>query len=196
MRSAGTYVGVQGNQKSRDIRHSLVNLAFGLLLLLSHFSHVQLCATPKTAAHQDPPSLGFSRQEHWSGLPLPSPGLWVRALLLNVLDLSPFIKIKYFQCMLEIHFLLRRPHYILTRSRWWGKISAVKLHKLGTFLVVQWLRIHLPIQGTQVWFLVQEDPTCSGATKAHEPQLLSPHSRALEIQWLSPCPATTEVQVP
>ena len=35
-----------------------------LLLLLSHFSRVRLCATP---------SLGFSRQEHWSGLPFPSP---------------------------------------------------------------------------------------------------------------------------
>ena len=44
-----------------------------LLLLLSCFSRVQLCATPQTAAHQGPPSLGFSRQEHWSGLPLPSP---------------------------------------------------------------------------------------------------------------------------
>ena len=43
------------------------------LLLLSRFSRVQLCATPQTAAHQPPPSLGFSRQEHWSGLPFPSP---------------------------------------------------------------------------------------------------------------------------
>ena len=42
------------------------------LLLLSSFSRVQLCATPETAAHQAPPSLGFSRQEHWSGLPFPS----------------------------------------------------------------------------------------------------------------------------
>ena len=48
----------------------LLNL---LLLLLSCFSCVRLCATPKTAAHQAPPSLGFSRQEHWSGLPFPSP---------------------------------------------------------------------------------------------------------------------------
>ena len=39
-----------------------------LLLLLSRFSRVRLCATPQTAAHQAPPSLGFSRQEHWSGL--------------------------------------------------------------------------------------------------------------------------------
>ena len=44
-----------------------------LLLLLSRFSRVRLCATPQTAAHQALLSLGFSRQEHWSGLPLPSP---------------------------------------------------------------------------------------------------------------------------
>ena len=44
-----------------------------LLLLLSHFSHVRLCVTPQTAAHQAPPSLGFSRQGRWSGLPFPSP---------------------------------------------------------------------------------------------------------------------------
>ena len=44
-----------------------------LLLLLSCFSRVRLCATPEIAAHQAPPSLGFSRQEHWSGLPFPSP---------------------------------------------------------------------------------------------------------------------------
>ena len=44
-----------------------------LLLLLSRFSRVRLCATPQTAAHQAPLCLGFSRQEHWSGLPFPSP---------------------------------------------------------------------------------------------------------------------------
>ena len=37
-------------------------------------SHVQLFATPWTEAHQAPPSMGFSRQEYWSGVPLPSPG--------------------------------------------------------------------------------------------------------------------------
>ena len=38
----------------------------------------QLCptlATPWTAAYQAPPSMGFSRQEYWSGVPLPSPGV-------------------------------------------------------------------------------------------------------------------------
>ena len=41
--------------------------------MLSLFSHVRLCVTPEMAAHQAPPSLGFSRQEHWSGLQFPSP---------------------------------------------------------------------------------------------------------------------------
>ena len=63
-----------------DCRHEIKRrLLFGrkamtnLLLLLSCFSRVQLRATPETAAHQVRPSLGFSRQEHWSGLPFPSP---------------------------------------------------------------------------------------------------------------------------
>ena len=51
-------------------RKAMTNL---LLLLLTRFSRVRLCATPETAAHQAPPSLGFCRQEHWSGLPFPSP---------------------------------------------------------------------------------------------------------------------------
>ena len=42
-------------------------------LLLSRFSHVQLCVTSWTVAHHALSSLGFSSQEHWGGLPLPSP---------------------------------------------------------------------------------------------------------------------------
>ena len=37
-------------------------------------SHARLFLTPWTIAHQAPPSMGFSRQEYWSGLPFPSPG--------------------------------------------------------------------------------------------------------------------------
>ena len=71
------------NPETRPVTSSQVFLAFSLpltdmashcgplcgmlcllfLLLLSHFSRVGLCATPETAAHQAPPSLGFSRQE-------------------------------------------------------------------------------------------------------------------------------------
>ena len=55
------------------ILSTLSTIGFLLLLPLSRFSRVRLCATPEMAAHQAPPSLGFSRQEHWSGLPFPSP---------------------------------------------------------------------------------------------------------------------------
>ena len=37
-------------------------------------SHVQLFVTPWAVAYLDPSSMGFSRQEYWSGLPFPSPG--------------------------------------------------------------------------------------------------------------------------
>ena len=57
--------------KNREGLPSITHLL--LLLLLSRFSRVQLCATPQTAAHWAPPYLGLSRQEHWSGLPFPSP---------------------------------------------------------------------------------------------------------------------------
>ena len=69
-----------------------------VLLLLSRFSRVPLCATPLTAAYQAPLSLGFSRQEHWSGLPFPSPmhesekWKWSRSVVSNSsnpMDCSP-----------------------------------------------------------------------------------------------------------
>ena len=44
-----------------------------LLLPLSHVSHVRLFVTPWTVAYQTPPSMGFPKQEYWSGVPLPSP---------------------------------------------------------------------------------------------------------------------------
>ena len=72
-------------------------------------------------------------------------------------------------------------------------LSKFKRLGMGTSVVAQWLRIHLPMQGTRVWALVREDPTCREATKpvrhnywacaleparhnywAHVPQLLKP----------------------
>ena len=46
-------------------------------------SHVRLLATPWTAAYQAPPSMGFSRQEYWSGVPLPSPVTNLDSILKN-----------------------------------------------------------------------------------------------------------------
>ena len=59
--------------KTWEKRH-LETAVWTLLLLRSHLSRVQLCATPWTAAHQAPLSMGFSGQEYWSGVLVPSPG--------------------------------------------------------------------------------------------------------------------------
>ena len=53
-----------------------MSLGFGMLIKVKvkSLSRVRLFATPWTVAYQAPPSMGFSRQEYWSGLPFPSPG--------------------------------------------------------------------------------------------------------------------------
>ena len=62
------------------------------------FSHVGLFATPWTAAHQAPPSMGFSRQEYWSGVPSPSP--------YNILH------------YINDSIISRDLHYLLDKSSW------------------------------------------------------------------------------
>ena len=64
---------ILGFLKTRSFPYIRMLFCNILLLLLSCFSHARLCVTPQTAAHQAPPSLGFSRQEHWSRLPFSSP---------------------------------------------------------------------------------------------------------------------------
>ena len=56
-------------------------------------NRVQLLVTPWTAAHKAPPSVGFSRQEYWSGVPLPSPMIPKKSLRDFLLEEEPL----YFQ---------------------------------------------------------------------------------------------------
>ena len=58
---------------------------------MKSLSRVRLFTTTWTAAYQAPPSMGFSRQEYWSGLPLPSPYSW------QLLIFSPSLKFCYFK---------------------------------------------------------------------------------------------------
>ena len=69
----GSKITVDGDCRHETKSHLLLGRKAMTNLLLSRFSHVRLYATKQMAAHQAPPSLGFSRQEHWSGLPFPSP---------------------------------------------------------------------------------------------------------------------------
>ena len=56
--------GWRRREREERVKRRSPNLGPTLLLLLSRFSRVRLCVTPETAAHQAPPSLGFSGQEH------------------------------------------------------------------------------------------------------------------------------------
>ena len=93
----------------------------------------------------------------------------------------------------ERHFVLLLPLKMNVSAQW----GETKTDAPGTSLVVQWLRIHLPMQGTRVQALVREDPTSRGATKpvhhnywafALEP---SSHNYWSPHAW-SPCSATRE----
>ena len=78
-----------------------------------------------------------------------------------------------------------------------GFLMLLKNHFHRASLVVPWLRIHLAMEGTLVWSLVQEDPTCLRTTKpAHVPQLQSLCPGAREPQLLSPCITATEAHTP
>ena len=69
-----------------------------LLLLLSCFSRVRLCATSQTTVHHAPPFLGFSRQEYWSGVPLFSPLTHCTSVLLIQLKKKKLMKVCKNQC--------------------------------------------------------------------------------------------------
>ena len=60
-------------------------------------SRVRLLVTPWTAAYQAPPSMGFSRQEYWSGVPLPSPILCLPTLFSSIVDARELLL--YSSCM-------------------------------------------------------------------------------------------------
>ena len=92
-------------------------------------SRVWLFATPRTVAYQAPPSMGFSRQEYWSGLPFPSPrdrpnpgiqprdptrvsriadrcfNFWATREALKLLYFSSEKNITFFNILKQVHFI-------------------------------------------------------------------------------------------
>ena len=75
---------------------------------------------------------------------------------------------------------MRSPQPSYSRMKDW-KLSSLK-SRIGTSLVVQWLRIHLPTQGTQVQSLIWEGPTCTTACESCVLQWLRSHLRACASQ--------------
>ena len=89
-------------------KNTRVGCHFLLQQLLSCFSRVRLCATPQTATHQAPPSLGFSRQEHWSGLPFPSPDIKAIYLAFYSISLNQNTLISIYQTRTAVCFSFKK----------------------------------------------------------------------------------------
>ena len=109
---------------------------------------------------------------------------WVQAHFHYSFTFYQWHNFKALHCSDPVKWLIRYIKFLWLQEYSWD------------FLVAQWLRIHLPMQGTRVRAPVWEDPTCRRATKARAPQLLSLCSRAREPQLLSPWATTTEAHVP
>ena len=91
--------------------------------MLSHFSHIRLFVAPWTVAHQAPLSMGFPRQEYWSGLPFPSPG-----------DMNLFIHILYLATYLGI--------CLPTHLHIWDRSGKEMAHDCRTWQVQNpWVRV-------------------------------------------------------
>ena len=74
---SASLITMQINCLKIDILALTITKAFLVITVVSEvksLSRVRLFATPWTVAYQAPPSMGFSRQEYWSGLPFVSPG--------------------------------------------------------------------------------------------------------------------------
>ena len=93
-------------------------------------SHVQLLETRWNAAHQAPPSMGFSRQEYWSRVPLPSPlsgckWYYIINFNINVFIAVYRIKIDFFKLACILHYVLPsliccRILFFLANSLWFS----------------------------------------------------------------------------
>ena len=101
-------------------------------------SSVRLLATPWTAAYQAPPSMGFSRQEYWSGLPLPSPNTSICAILYNKITRKDF------------YFLLMSPRY--TRLHTHVQVPFYQMFKCSGLLLSNGSNVPLVPSGS-LWIL-------------------------------------------
>ena len=91
-------------------------------------SCVRLLAIPWTVAYQAPPSMGLSRQEYWSGVPLPSPLLWLVGLRnikfnlnFNWIEIAEYVQWQSSHTSWSLYNSY--PHRNLTKSYWidWTK---------------------------------------------------------------------------
>ena len=117
-------------------------------------SRVRLLATPWTAAYQAPPSMGFSRQEYWSGVPLPSPKNML-ILLFSFKSLSyTLIKPQWEICFCSLsHFLWDNELSFACSVPLWHTISSNPVGDSLSILPPYWRLVYFPLQA-KVFFLI------------------------------------------
>ena len=98
-------------------------------------SCVQLIATPWTAAYQAPPSMGFSRQEYWSGLPFPSPMTNLDSILKNR-DITLPTKVRLVKAMIFA--------VVIYGCESWG-IKKAECRRIDAFELRCWRRLLNPL---------------------------------------------------
>ena len=103
--------------KMLNIKIPLLNTKKNRALVLSSFSPTQLFATLWNVAHMAPLSMGFSRQEHWSGLPCPLPGDLLDPGIKPSSLMSPALADGFFTTNVtwEIEFKTKQSKYCLTK---------------------------------------------------------------------------------
>ena len=100
------------------------------------FSCVLLLATPWTAAYQAPPSMGFSRQEYWSGLPLPSPMTNLDSILKSR-DITLSRKVHLVKAMVYPVVMYGCDSWAIKKAEHW-RIDAFELWCWRRLLRVPW----------------------------------------------------------
>ena len=149
-----------------------------LLVVLSHFGHVQLCATLWTVACQAPLSIGFSRQECWSGFPFPPPGGSSNTEIEPLSHVSTlaggfFTTSATWQCSWQVPICSWQLQYTSiykcesqNNSEWKGKNGRHTHHCIVATLKFLWVdlwSLHQTMQEilAQVWFSTLGRPICS-----------------------------------
>jgi len=135
--------------------------------MLSHFNCVQLFATPWTVALQVPLSMGFSRQEYWSGVPcpspdLPNPGIEPMSLM------SPVLSVRFLTTAPsgkphrneQVHLITMQSYLQLERGRAWTETqSELRAFTMVLYRLLLQKGLRYSIRSDQIRSVAQSCPT-------------------------------------
>ena len=129
---------VPGNLQARTLEWVAISFsnAWKWKVKVKSLSRVWLLfATPWTAASQAPPSLGFSKQEYWSGMPLPSPWTIVHGVTKSQTGLSDFHSILISAHINYAHFNVLQSYFLRFILSLLSTLLCVNLFSLGGLLI-------------------------------------------------------------